>query len=143
MIRRDMPRVLDIERASFEFPWSEDDFMVCLKQRNCIGMVALCEDLVVGSMIYELHKERLHLLNLAVDPACRRNGVGSRLIDKLIGKLSQQRRFAITVEVRESNLTAQMFFRQHGFKAVLVLRQHYLESDEDAYLMRFVLGHTA
>jgi len=39
MIRRDMPEVLDIESGSFEFPWSEEDFIRCLRQRNCIGMV--------------------------------------------------------------------------------------------------------
>ena len=40
MIRRDMPEVLGIENSSFEFSWSEDDFIRCLRQRNCIGMVA-------------------------------------------------------------------------------------------------------
>ena len=53
MIRRDMPEVLAIEGESFEFPWLEDDFIHCLRQRNCIGMVAEHEDRVVGFMIYE------------------------------------------------------------------------------------------
>ena len=66
MIRRDMPEVLQIEGESFEFPWSEEDFLRCLQQRNCIGMVAEHEENVVGFMIYELHKSRLHLLNFAV-----------------------------------------------------------------------------
>ena len=48
MIRRDMPEVLQIEAASFEFPWLEDDFIRCLRQRNCIGMVAEYDDRVVG-----------------------------------------------------------------------------------------------
>ena len=66
MIRRDMPEVLAIEGESFEFPWLEDDFIRCLRQRNCIGMVAEHEDRVVGFMIYELHKTRIHVLNFAV-----------------------------------------------------------------------------
>src|SRR5690348_2779098 len=40
MIRRDMPEVMRTERASFEYSWTEDDFLRCLRQRNCIGMVA-------------------------------------------------------------------------------------------------------
>ena len=40
MIRRDMAEVLEIERAAFEFPWFEEEFIRCLRQRNCIGMVA-------------------------------------------------------------------------------------------------------
>lgn len=39
MIRRDMQEVLEIEKSGFEFPWSEEDFIRCLRQRNCIGMV--------------------------------------------------------------------------------------------------------
>ena len=66
MIRRDMAEVLAIEAESFEFPWSEEDFIRCLRQRNCIGMVAELDDHVVGFMIYELHKNRLHVLNFAV-----------------------------------------------------------------------------
>ena len=92
MIRRDMPSVLAIEEASFEFPWSEEDFIRCLRQRNCIGMVAERDDQVVGFMIYELHKNRLHLLNFCVDPAGRRSSVGRSMADKLSSKLSHDRR---------------------------------------------------
>ncbi|MDA8746115.1 ribosomal-protein-alanine N-acetyltransferase RimI, partial [Rubripirellula amarantea] len=53
MIRRDMPAVLAIENKSFEFSWTEEDFIRCLRQRNCIGMVAEENDQVVGFMIYE------------------------------------------------------------------------------------------
>ena len=89
MIRRDMPEVLGIERQSFEFPWSEDEFVRCLRQRNCIGMVAEHDERIVGFMIYELHKNRLHILNFAVRAEFRRRGVGSQMIRKLAGKLSQ------------------------------------------------------
>jgi ribosomal-protein-alanine N-acetyltransferase len=137
MIRRDMPSVLAIEEASFEFPWSEEDFIRCLRQRNCIGMVAERDDQVVGFMIYELHKNRLHLLNFSVDPACRRTSIGRSMVEKLSSKLSQDRRNRITLEVRETNLGAQLFFKQLGFRAISVLRDFYEDTTEDAYLMQF------
>jgi [ribosomal protein S18]-alanine N-acetyltransferase len=137
MIRRDMPEVLDTECASFEFPWLEDDFVRCLRQRNCIGMVAEHEDRVAGFMIYELQKTRIHVLNFAVAPNYRRRGVGSQMIAKLIAKLSAQRRNRVTLEVRETNLAAQLFFRENGFRAVSVMRNYYADSPEDAYLMQF------
>src|SRR4051794_2179274 len=83
MIRRDMNEVLEIENEGFEFPWSEDDFIRCLRQRNCIGMVAEHEDRVIGFMIYELHKARLHLLNFAVRRGLRRRGAGRQMLGKL------------------------------------------------------------
>ncbi len=137
MIRRDMPEVLQIEQHSFEFPWSEEDFIRCLRQRNCIGMVAEYDERVVGFMIYELHKSRLHVLNFAVSPDCRRHGIGQQMIGKLISKLSAQRRNRILLEVRETNLDAQLFFRNSCFRAISVLRDFYDDTTEDAYLMQY------
>src|SRR5213595_1752032 len=79
MIRRDMPEVLAIEQECFEFAWKEDDFICCLRQRNCIGMVAEASERVVGFMVYELHKHRLHVLNFAVSERFRRRAVGSQM----------------------------------------------------------------
>lgn len=135
MIRRDMPEVLRIERDSFAFNWTEDDFLACLRQRNCIGMIAESHERVLGFMIYELHRTRLHILNFAVAPECRRLGVGTQMVEKLQNKLSQQRRQEVILEVRETNLHAQLFFHKQGFRAVEILRTHYYDSNEDAYLM--------
>ena len=137
MIRRDMAEVIAIETESFEFPWSEDDFVRCLRQRNCIGMVAEMDDQVVGFMIYELHKNRLHILNFAVADRYRRLGIGTQMVSKLAGKLSDQRRNRILLEIRETNLPAQLFFRHSGFRAVSVLKEFYEDTPEDAYLMQF------
>mgnify|MGYP000876735148 FL=1 len=137
MIRRDMMEVLEIESRSFEFPWSEDDFIRCLRQRNCIGMVAEHDERVAGFMIYELHRNRLHILNFAVAAEFRRKGVGQQMVEKLIGKLSAQRRNRIMLEVRETNLAAQLFFRHLGFRAVSLLRDFYVDTTEDAYLMQY------
>src|ERR671924_1204460 len=137
MIRRDMPEVLEIERSSFEFPWFEEEFIRCLRQRNCIGMVAEHGERVVGFMIYELHKTRLHILNFAVAADVRRRAVGRQMIEKLVGKLSSQRRTRISLEVRETNLSAQVFFRASGFRATSVLHDFYDDSPEDAYFMQY------
>lgn len=137
MIRRDMPEVLTIEQEAFEFPWSEEDFTRCLRQRNCIGMVAEMADSVVAFMIYELHRSKLHVLNFAVLRSHRRLGIGTRMMEKLIGKLTPDRRGRIALEVRETNLPAQLFFRSLGFRATTVLKDFYQDSTEDAYLMQF------
>jgi ribosomal-protein-alanine N-acetyltransferase len=137
MIRRDMPAVLAIEKECFEFPWHEEDFVRCLRQRNCIGMVAEASERIVGFMVYELHKQRLHILNFAVSDRSRRRGVGSQMAKKLIAKLSHDRRSRVMLEIRETNLAAQLFFRTLGFRAVSVLRKFYEDTPEDAYLMQY------
>jgi ribosomal-protein-alanine N-acetyltransferase len=140
LIRRDMDEVLQIEEESFEFPWTEEEFLCCLRQRNCIGTVVEVDNKIVGFMIYELHKSMLRLLNFAVHPEIRRSGIGTKMVQRLIDKLSQQRRREIVLEIRETNVPGQLFFASMGFRAEFVLRNHYEDTEEDAYYMRYVLG---
>ena len=143
LIRRDMEEVLAIERGSFEFPWTEEEFLCCLRQRNCIGTVAELDHKIVGFMSYELHQSMLRILNFAVSPDQRRDGVGQQMVQRLIDKLSQQRRREIVLEVRETNLAAQMFFGACNIRALSVLRNHYDDTLEDAYYMRYSLKENA
>ena len=137
MIRRDMEEVLAIEQQSYPNPWSEEEFIRVLRRRNSIGMVFDDEDQVRGFVIYELHATRLQVLNFAVAAAFRRRGIGGAMVRKLVNKLTVNRRSRILVEVRESNLDAQLFFRAQGFRAARVLSDLYDDSDEDAYLFQY------
>jgi ribosomal-protein-alanine N-acetyltransferase len=139
LIRRDMPEVLAIEQESFDYSWTEEEFLCVLRQRNCIGMVAEIDHEIVGFMIYELHKSNLHVLNFAVAAEHRRRGIGTKMVQRLVDKLSLQRRKEILLEVRERNLLAQIFFKSQDFLAVTVLRNHYDDTSEDAYIMRYQL----
>lgn len=142
LIRRDMPEVLAIESACFANPWSEDDFLKVLRQRNVIGMVAEAGDKVVGFMLYELHRTHLRLLDFAVDPAWQRSGVGQQMIDKIKSKLSPCRRTRIVDHVRETNLDAQRFYRAMRFRAVKIERAAFDDTGEDAYVMEYRLPTT-
>jgi ribosomal-protein-alanine N-acetyltransferase len=101
-------------------------------------MVAEAGDAVVGFMVYELHRSRLHVLNFAVARSHRRLGIGTRMMERLIGKLTPDRRSRLVLEVRETNLPAQLFFRSLGFRAISVLKDFYQDTTEDAYLMHYV-----
>jgi ribosomal-protein-alanine N-acetyltransferase len=138
MIRRDMPEVLEIENACFDIPWNEENFLTTLRNRNCIGMVAESGEKVIGFYIYELYKTKLRILNFAVLPEYQRCKIGTQLIDKLINKLSAHRRTSITLETRESNLPAQLFFKSSGFKAIKILHNYY-DDDETAYRFKYKL----
>jgi ribosomal-protein-alanine N-acetyltransferase len=137
LLPRDLPAVLEIEAKSFAFPWSEDDFMRCLRHAACVCMVAECGDRVAGFLVYELKKDRIRIFNLAVAPSYRRCGVATQMIKNLTDKPSLQSRRWVSLGVRETNLAAQLFLRARGFRAVSILRQFYTETSEDAYLMRF------
>lgn len=143
MIRRDMPEVLEIENHSFEMPWNEEDFLKYLRQRSCIGMVIEVENKIIGYMIYELHKTKLHILNFAVHNRWRERGIGTQLINKLKSKLSAHRRTTIDFHIRETNLDMQLFLKAMNFQAINVRRQYYDDTNEDAYIFRYVTKDTS
>ena len=135
----DILEVLAIENDSFEFPWSKENLIFCLRKNDCRGIVAEHEERVVGFIIYELCETRIQILNFATATNFLRKGIATQLVSKLISKLSAQRRTRICLEVRETNLVAQLFFRKNGFRAVSILREYYEDKDttEDAYLMQY------
>ena len=140
MITSDMPQTLTIEQDGHQFPWTEADFVRCLRTRNCIGMIAEAkEESQQGFMIYELHHHRLEIINFAVAVEARRLGVGRQMVDRLISRLSPERRARINVMVRETNLPALQFFQAMGFRAESVVRQPYDETDEDGIEMIYRL----
>lgn len=141
MIRSDMPKVLAIESEAFEFPWSEQEFIWCLRRRNCLGMVAHDGARVLGFVVYEFTKTAIRIRNFAVAPDCRRRGIGLAMVAKLAAKLAPPRRCrdGIVLDVRETNLDAQLFFRSCGFRATGIVHDSYDDTGEDAYTM--VLRH--
>jgi ribosomal-protein-alanine N-acetyltransferase len=137
LTRADLPAVLRIEKSSFETPWKEDDFLSGLRPRTSRGMVAERDGKIVGFMIYGLHKNAVDLLDFAVAESHRRSGVGRTMVERLIGKLSEDRRSYVHLTVRETNLGALLFFREMGFKCILTLCDHYIDCDDDGYLMTY------
>ncbi len=131
-LRRDMAEILDIEQRCYPDPWDEEGFLKHLRQRNCIGMVAEVENQIVGFMVYDMDPKEIHLLNFAVHPQFWRQGVGTKMFDKLRMKLSQQRRELIRLEVEEKNLKA-FFKSQPGCMATRVIRDH-CDDGQDAYV---------
>ena len=139
LVNRDLSSVLKIEESCFEFPWSKRDFIRVLRNKNCMGLVAEVNEVIVGYLIYECYDGYFSVLNLAVCGGFQGNGIGRGLVERLCGKLSCERRGRILVEVREGNLGAQLFLKSVGFRAIRVLWDYYDDSDEDAYLFEFKL----
>lgn len=134
MIRRDMPGVMAIENRD-ERPWAEEDFLSCLRQRNCIGMVSERGNQIEGFMVYTMSKGFLEVLNFAVHPESRWQGIGSAMVEKLKVKLFSHRLHSLCLTVRETNHGFVRFMSHHGFKAVRLIRNCYDDTGEDGYRM--------
>lgn len=138
LIHRDVEHVLKIEQESFADPWTEDEMRQCLRKRNGIGNVVEHKGEVAGYVFYELHKDKLVIVNLAIAESHRRHRLGTSLIIRLQDKLSQQKRSIIELTVRERNLPMLKLLQSRGFIATECLRDFY--GDEDGIQMVYRLG---
>lgn len=141
IVDTDMPEVLEIENMNFESPWPKEDFMKL--HRNSITKIASLGKRIVGFTMFEFQKEHFQILNFAVHPTFVRRGIGTKLIEKIkhsaLDMSGKIRIKHFKLEVRETNLRAQLFFKNMGFKGIDVLRNFYTDCDEDAYDMKYTL----
>lgn len=122
MIRRDWHDVLAIDAAGYRVTWGEERLKKSLRRMDTIGFIAETGDTVLGFMNYRLTEDKIILVRLAVHPDCRRLGVGSRLVGKLVSKLSLQRRSRLVAYVPVHKLGAAKFLSACGLLAEEVER---------------------
>ena len=136
VLSRDVPYIAYIEKLCFAKPWSEEDLYNKLKETACSGFLIAVSGVTSGYVIYRAKKNHFQIDSLAVDPMMQRQGLGTRLINMMLGQATTHRhRFWITV--RESNLGAQLFLREMGFRCMMTERDTYRQPDghtEDGYL---------
>ena len=129
---KDIPKLVEIEKESFQYAWDKDDFKKTLSRSDTLGRVYTVDNAVVGYIIYELHETRIRVINVAVDYRYRRQGIGTLLMRHIMCK-----RAKTTFEVHERNMHGLCFLRELGFLAKKVLRDYYDSIEGDAYLMEY------
>ena len=131
----DLERILEIERASFSFPYGPSVFLHYLYRGEGRILVAETQGEVIGYVIVDIRLNRMGLIvSIATDPEHRRKGVGSLLIVRALGSLRTIAK-EVQLQVAVTNEAAQRFYMKHGFEIVSILRAYY-PNGEDAFLMR-------
>ena len=132
----DLSLVSDIERRSYDFPWSHGVFRDCLLAGyQC--MVLERGGRVAGYGILSIAAGEAHILNLCVDPNYRAHGYGEQLLDAILLRARAAEVREIFLEVRPSNLTALALYRKKGFHKVARRPAYYQATDgrEDAAVL--------
>jgi [ribosomal protein S18]-alanine N-acetyltransferase len=139
MINADLEQILDIERASFKYPWSRRFFLEELQVECARAVVAEIADRVVGYVLFWFLPEDVDVHNIAVHPDYRRHAIGRILLEHVIAAAQQRSSVRVTLEVRKSNTAAQQLYSSLGFVITGERRGYYSDDGEDALTMALTL----
>jgi len=136
----DLDRVMAIERAAYEFPWTEGILRDCLRVGYSCWVLEERER-ILGYVILSVAAGEAHLLNLCIDPACRRQGYGRRLLEHALSVAGRLGAETLYLEVRVSNAAAIALYHAQGFNEIGVRPDYYPARNgrEDALVMARVL----
>jgi [ribosomal protein S18]-alanine N-acetyltransferase len=141
MEERDLDEILPIEGESFVEPWSRRLFVETLAfplSRNYV--LETSSKKILGYANFYVVQHEAHLLNIAVHPGHRKQGLAATLLGHAIRDLSTQGIREFFLEVREGNGEAIGLYRRFGFDFIGRRKNYYVESNEDALVMRLLLN---
>jgi [ribosomal protein S18]-alanine N-acetyltransferase len=133
LVYSDLPGVLSIERRSFPTPWSLAMFVLELSKPSGICLAAASDEGLVGYLVCSRYADVWHLMNVAVTPSRRREGIARRLLEGLFDEAGPDARY--TLEVRTSNRAAIAMYERFGFRRAGHRRRYYHDNGEDALIM--------
>ena len=140
MTHEDLSLVSDIERRSYEFPWSHGVFRDCLLAGyRCVVLDR--DDRVAGYAILSVAAGEAHILNLCVDSNYQQLGYGERLLDEILMRARGAEIKEIFLEVRPSNESAISLYQKKGFRRIAYRPAYYQarKGREDAAVLSKVL----
>ena len=134
---RDLDRIEEIERESYPTPWSRSMFAGELAKPSsvCLGAFDTDRGVLVGYLIISRYVDAWHVMNVAVEPAHRRRGIATALLDRLFELTADDGRRGYTLEVRVSNTHAIQLYERLGFQGRGIRRGYYTDNREDALIM--------
>lgn len=139
---QDLDRVLHIEQQSFSAPWTRKMFEAEISG-NPFGYLLAARRIpdeglpgeLLGYVCFWVVFDELRLLNLAVDPLVRRQGIATELVRHALASGRSHGAGRACLEVRASNLAARALYERFGFRQHAVRARYYVNPVEDAVLM--------
>ena len=135
--QRDLEAIDRIERRSYPTPWSRSMFASELSKPSSVSLGAYETETaeLVGYLVISRYVDAWHVMNVAVVPERRRQGIASALFDRLFEVTGNDGRRGYTLEVRISNEAAIKLYERLGFQSRGVRRGYYTDNREDALIM--------
>ena len=133
--------VAELEKLCFSAPWSQRSIASELENQLSLWLVEERDGVVAGYVGSQSVPPEADVMNVAVSPAYRRQGIGRALMEALITELSARGMESLTLEVRASNQAAIALYEALGFLQVGRRPNYYQDPKEDALILRKELCH--
>jgi ribosomal-protein-alanine N-acetyltransferase len=135
----DLDALLAIENQSFTSPWPRQHFHGEFNQPYSFTLLARLAntpgDEIAGYIIYWLVIDELHILNIAVHPCYRRQGIARGLIREVMRLAKNKETRTAWLEVRPSNTQALSLYQSLGFQTAMTRKRYYSDTGEDALIL--------
>ena len=131
-----MPAIAVIEDASFADPWSATDFVSILAVDHSIFLIAESSGEIVGYVVAISVMDEAEILNVAVSPSRRGEGIGGALLDAALAQVESRGAESVFLEVRVSNAAAMALYQSRSFAEISKRKNYYRTPVEDALVMR-------
>ena len=129
-------QIAEIEKLCFSDPWSENSVASELNNPLSLWLVALDGATVAGYVGSQSVLDGADMMNIAVHPDYRRQGIARELVTGLAGALTEKGVKSLALEVRQSNAPAIALYEQLGFQQVGLRPNYYRNPRENALIMR-------
>lgn len=124
-----------INRLSFAHPWSRQLIADDMLNPNSFYAVETDGDRAIGYGGITIIAGEANVTNIAIHPNYRRQGVGTRIMERLIRYCTDNNLLLITLEVRKSNISAVSLYEKSGFAVEGERKGYYADNGEDALIM--------
>ena len=128
-------QVAALERQCFADPWSEGSIASELDNPLSLWLVAEQDGAVCGYVGSQTVLDETDMMNIAVRPDCRRQGIAAALIEELVSRLKEQGSHILRLEVRESNTPAIALYDSLGFTQLGLRKNYYRNPKENALIL--------
>ena len=136
MTAGEVSQVAELEKLCFTLPWSEKSVAGELENPLSLWLVAMEGENLAGYVGSQTVMDETDMMNLAVAPQFRRQGVGEALVNALVAALKDLGSRCLTLEVRDSNEAARALYAKLGFVEIGRRRGYYRDPREDALILR-------
>ena len=129
-------KIAELEKICFSDPWSEKSVAEELNNPLSLWLTAMEGERLAGYVGSQTVLGETDMMNVAVDPDFRRQGVGEKLILSLVEQLKESGSHCLTLEVRASNAPAIALYQQLDFREIGRRPNYYRKPREDALILR-------